>query len=62
MAAILQSTTWVTRIASVSTHDRRVEVPEFADAPEVLTQTAPHACLSTQLAADATAVPPWPAP
>ena len=44
----------VPRIAGVSTHDRAIDVPEFdPQEPEVLTQTAQHACLSTQLARDA---------
>ncbi|MBL9078833.1 MAG: HD domain-containing protein [Planctomycetes bacterium] len=43
----------VPRIAQVSTHDRAISVPEFDPAePEVLTQTAHDACLSTQMARD----------
>lgn len=49
----------VPRIAGVSTHDRCISVPDFDPAePEVLTQSAHHACLSTQMAQGALAPPP----
>jgi hypothetical protein len=51
-----------TRIVGVSTHDRSIALPEFdLEDPEVLTQTAQHACLSTALAKGGP-VPPPPAP
>jgi len=47
----------VPHIASVSTHDRCVPVPDFDPTePEVLTQSVHHACLSTQLAQGADVV------
>lgn len=43
-------------IASVAMHERLVAVPDLDPAdPEILTQTAAHACLSTRLAAGAMA-------
>ncbi len=46
----------VPRIASVGTHDRCIQVPDFDPAePQILTQSVHHACLSTQLAQGAVA-------
>lgn len=48
----------VPRITGVDTHDRCVAVPEFDPAdPQILTQTAHSACLSTQMALGTLAPP-----